>query len=178
MARDVRKRGGILRMLIPWQGAEFMIDARPRNCLALATVALATLLASADAPGQEQKLKEQKGADTPSIEPSVWMRKKLDYSRNILAGLASEDFEKIAQNAEAMQGMSTLEGFIRGRMPGYRTQLQVFQSANEELMKQAQKDNVEGAALAFTQLTISCVNCHKQLRDTQTSAPARKPTEP
>lgn len=64
-----------------------------------------------------------------------------------------------------VQGMSRFEGFIRGKMLGYRAQLQVFQSANEELIRQAQKDNVEGAALAFTQLTISCVNCHKQLRE-------------
>jgi hypothetical protein len=108
------------------------------------------------------------------------MRLKLDYSRNILAGLASEDFDKIAKNAEAMQGMSRFEGFIRGKMPGYRSQLQVFQSANEELVRQAQKDNVEGAALAFTQLTISCVNCHKQLRDgrSQSPVPAPRRAEP
>ncbi len=48
--------------------------------------------------------------------------------------------------------------------PGYKTQLEVFATANEEIIRQADEDNVEGAALAFTQLTISCVNCHKQLR--------------
>jgi hypothetical protein len=52
-------------------------------------------------------------------------------------------------------------------MPGYRTQLEVFNDANEQIIRQAQKDNVEGAALAFTQLTISCVNCHKQLRESK-----------
>ena len=107
---------------------------------------------------------EQKSPETAETQPSVWMRKKLEYSRNILAGLSSEDFDKVAANAEAMQGMSRFEGFLRGKMPGYRTQLEVFQDANEEIIRQAQKDNVEGAALAFTQLTISCVNCHKQLR--------------
>jgi cytochrome c556 len=108
------------------------------------------------------------------------MRLKLEYSRNILAGLASEDYDKIAKNAEAMQGMSKFEGFIRGKMPGYRAQLQVFQSANEELIRQAQNDNVEGAALAFTQVTVSCVNCHKQLRAAapQPSVPAPKREEP
>jgi len=113
----------------------------------------------AAANGQEQKTPE-----TAETQPSVWMRKKLEYSRNILAGLSSEDFDKVAANAQAMQGMSRFEGFLRGKMPGYRTQLEVFQDANEEIIRQAQKDNIEGAALAFTQLTISCVNCHKQLR--------------
>lgn len=126
------------------------------------------------AQGKQEKARPDGG----ETEPSVWMRKKLDYSREILAGLASEDFDQIARNAEAMQVMSRFEGYLRGKMPGYRTQLQVFQSANEELIKQAQADSVEGAALAFTQLTISCVNCHKQLREGRPDQPAPSRTRP
>jgi hypothetical protein len=125
----------------------------------LGCAGLLWLLAPSVTSGQEPKAPE-----AAESQPSVWMRKKLDYSRNILAGLASEDFDKVVVNAQAMQGMSKFESFIRGKVPGYRTQLEVFQDANEQIIKQAQKDNVEGAALAFTQLTISCVNCHKQLR--------------
>ena len=97
-------------------------------------------------------------------QPSLWMKKKLEHSQNILSGLASGDFDKIAENAEAMQGLSKIEWFIRGRTPGYRTQLEIFLDANAEIIKQAKQDNLEGSTLAFTQLTISCVNCHKQLR--------------
>jgi hypothetical protein len=139
-----------------------MILARHGSCQTLVAFGFAGLLwlvLDPAAVGQEQKTPE-----ATENQPSVWMRKKLDFSRNILAGLASEDFDKVAANAQAMQGMSKLESFIRGKMPGYRTQLEVFQDANEEIIRQAQKDNVEGAALAFTQLTISCVNCHKHLR--------------
>jgi hypothetical protein len=95
---------------------------------------------------------------------SFWMKKKLDYSQNILAGIATADFDKIVENAEAMRKLSSVEGFIRGRTPGYRTQLHFFEESADEIIRQAKKDNVEGTALAFTQLTISCVNCHKQLR--------------
>jgi hypothetical protein len=148
--------------------------------LALASCWLAIAIGtfpSQSVRGQEKPDKEPQKAQS---EPSLWMQKKLEYSRNILAGLATEDFDQIAQNAESMQTMSRFESFIRGKMPGYRTQLQVFQSANEQLIKQAQKDNVEGAALAFTQLTISCVNCHKQLREgqAQPAVPAPKRVEP
>ena len=105
-------------------------------------------------------------ADEPlkTDHASVWMRKKLDYSQAILEGLATADFDKIAQNARAMRDLTKIEAFVRGRSPAYRTQLQTFLSANDELLDRAQDDNVEGAALAFTQITISCVNCHKQLR--------------
>jgi hypothetical protein len=142
-----------------------MVFTRRGSLPVLATLGFASwlwLVPTSAASGQEQK-----GPEAAESQPSVWMRKKLDYSRNILAGLASEDFDKVVTNAQAMQGMSRFEGFLRGKMPGYRTQLEVFQDANEQIIKQAQKDNVEGAALAFTQLTISCVNCHKQLRESK-----------
>lgn len=95
---------------------------------------------------------------------SFWMQKKLEYSKNILAGIATADFDQIVANGEAMRKLSTIEGFIRGQMPGYRAQLQIFEESADEIVRQGKNDNVEGAALAFTQLTISCVNCHKQLR--------------
>lgn len=120
------------------------------------------LHASCPAMGQDKKPPVE--ADS---EPSIWMKKKMDYSKSILEGLAVGDFEKIAENAQAMQGLSKVEWFIRGQAPGYRTQLENFLDANKEIIKQAERDNLEGSTLAFTQLTISCVNCHKRLRESK-----------
>ena len=97
-------------------------------------------------------------------EPSVWMRKKLDYSKEILEGLTWGDFELVARNAEAMNDLSKFESFARGKSSRYRAQLRLFQDANREIIRQANRDNIEGVTLAFNQLTNSCVNCHKQLR--------------
>jgi hypothetical protein len=97
-------------------------------------------------------------------EPSVWMKKKLEYSQGILEGLSAGDFDQIAKNAESMQTLNNVERFVRGRTPRYRTQLELFQDANEELLRAANADNLEGVTLAFNQLTISCVKCHKELR--------------
>lgn len=120
------------------------------------------------AHGQEaQKAKAAAESEAPAAdaEPSVWMRKKLDYSKEILEGISTADFDKIARNAEAMRALGRIEAFVRSRTPGYRTQMQIFDEASAEIFKQANRDNLEGSALAFTQLTISCVNCHKQLRE-------------
>lgn len=108
-------------------------------------------------------------------QASVWMRKKLDYSQNILAGITSGDFELVRQNANAMRGLGRIEIFVRARTPGYKSQMQVFQEANDELLRQAQKENADGAALAFTQLTISCINCHKQIRENEGKPAVEKP---
>lgn len=96
--------------------------------------------------------------------PSIWMKKKLDYSQNILAGITAEDFDKIADNARAMKGLGKFEAFVRSRNAAYTRQLQAFEDINDEIIRQADNDNVEGVALAFTQLTVNCVNCHKVLR--------------
>jgi hypothetical protein len=95
---------------------------------------------------------------------SFWMQKKLEYSQNILAGIANADFDKVVANAQSMRNLSKVEGFVRAQAPGYRAQLHIFEESADEIIRQGKKDNVEGAALAFTQLTISCVNCHKHLR--------------
>ena len=124
--------------------------------IVLALCALTTSL-NADQP---QNPKEDESKD-----PSVWMRMKLEYSKNILEGVTKADFALIEQNAAKMRGLNRFERFVRGRWDGYAEQLQTFQEANDEIIKQARKDNVEGATLAFTQMTISCVTCHKKLRE-------------
>jgi hypothetical protein len=42
--------------------------------------------------------------------------------------------------------------------------LRLFEFADRELIRAAREENLYGATLAFTQLTISCVNCHKIVR--------------
>lgn len=96
---------------------------------------------------------------------SVWMKKKLEYSKDILEGITTEDFETVERAAAAMRRMSALEGFVRRKdTKEYRAQLTIFEFANDELLRHAGNKDVDGATLAFTQLTLSCVNCHKQLR--------------
>ena len=130
--------------------------------------------AADDAPGKSTERAQAKDDAQPAAKenakdddgkPSVWMKRKLDYTQHILAGIASGDFDQVLKNANAMKGLGKIEAFVRGRTPGYKAQLQVFQEANDEIIRQAQKENVDGATLAFTQLTISCINCHKQLRE-------------
>jgi cytochrome c556 len=95
------------------------------------------------------------------------MEKKLEYTQEILRGLATGDLKDVAENGEQMRLLSKVEGWIRNRKPGYRAQFQAFEFANAEIVRNANADNLDGAAMAFQQLTISCVSCHKILRDVQ-----------
>ena len=105
-------------------------------------------------------------AEPPEDQPaSYWMKKKLEYSEKILGGLANEDFEVIGKAARTMNALTQMEKWVRGNVPEYRTQLQLFQNANEQVIRSADRKNLDGAALAYVQLTLSCVNCHKVVRD-------------
>jgi hypothetical protein len=123
--------------------------------------ALLLTIQSANAQAPPEKV-EAKASEKYS---SGWMKLKLEYSQKLLAGIAKGDFDSIVQNAEGMRGLTMIEEFVRGRKPGYALQLDIFKDANSEMIKQAQQGNLEGTALAFTQLTLSCVNCHKRIRE-------------
>lgn len=128
-------------------------------CL-LATVAVCRPAVGAD----EQKPDEQKA--------SFWMKKKLEYTEAILTGMTSGNFDQIAKNARSMNALGQLEKWVRANSSEYRAQLKIFTNANKQLIEMADAENLDGAAAAYVQLTLSCVNCHKLVRDHARAAPA------
>jgi hypothetical protein len=128
-----------------------------RLLIALALIGLPLLgLASGNPSAKEQSLKEHLSA--------TLMRSKLEHSNKVLEGLTTEDFGTIAKEAQAMRGLTVLERWFRADTPQYKAQLNSFWYANDALAKAADEKNLDGATLAYTQLTISCVNCHKHVR--------------
>lgn len=99
-----------------------------------------------------------------SLLAKLGMRAKLEFSKSIMDGLAVNDFGKIEEGAVAMRGLNEVEHFVRRRSPAYTAQLNVFRIATDGLVQSAQEKNLDGATLAFTQMTTSCVNCHRVLR--------------
>jgi len=124
-----------------------------RKCVVVAVLGIALLPVALSAEDQKE-----------DREPSYWMKQKLTYAQEILNGLAKEDYALLTKNARAMQALDKIELFVRQKPEGYRTQLKTFQFSVNELVRNAEDKNLDGATLAFTQLTVSCVNCHKELR--------------
>ncbi len=124
---------------------------------ALAALLVTLVAASACGSGEPDKKADEDKA-------SVWMKKKLEFSQNILAGLTRSDFTAVHDNAEAMGYLGHLEKWVRADVPGYKQQMSYFEFANKELIREAKEKNLEGATLAYNQLTVSCVQCHKVVR--------------
>jgi hypothetical protein len=126
----------------------------------VAVALMAVLAGSACGAEEEEKM-------------SFWMKKKLAYTEGILVGLTSEDFEAIGKNARSMNALGYFEKWVRAGSAEYSSQLKIFKNANERLIRMADEENLDGAALAYVQLTLSCVNCHKVVRDRGEAKPSK-----
>lgn len=96
---------------------------------------------------------------------SIWMQQKLKATEGVLGGLTRADFDAITANAGSMLAVGYLEAFARADTPGYRELMADFRYANKALMLAGKEKNLDGATVAYVQLTLSCVNCHKIVRD-------------
>lgn len=138
---------------------------------AFALLACGTLFYMAAQAGQsptEPPSAESTSSGVPQVTPdkpmSFWMAKKLDHSKAVLESLTKGDFEKVRASAEQLQFLGRMEGLVRSHAD-YRAQLQSFDLATHELIRQAKRKNPDGAVSAFNQLTTSCVACHSLLRE-------------
>src|SRR5262245_55515796 len=145
-----------------------------RKSLAILAVAAgAGLLAWADEPRPAQKASPEAAATQAKAvaeaikESRFWMEQKLLRSQNILAGLTRGDFDAVGDGAKQLIVLNYLEAYVRADVPEYKEQLQVFKFANGGLIKAAKARDINAATLAYTQLTVSCVNCHNVVRDTK-----------
>jgi uncharacterized secreted protein with C-terminal beta-propeller domain len=93
------------------------------------------------------------------------MRVKLLRAQALLQALTLEDFKSIQENAESLVRISKATEFLRAyKTEEYEFQARVFQKAAETLAAKAKEKNIDGATLAYVDMTVSCVACHNHFR--------------
>jgi hypothetical protein len=92
------------------------------------------------------------------------MRQKVAYSQQVLVGITLEDYRLIANNAEKLVELSNKTNWYSRQVPEYELFLNEFRRNAQELMKAGQQKNLDAASLAYVQMTLSCVSCHKFIR--------------
>ena len=93
-----------------------------------------------------------------------FMRAKLEHSQKILEGLATEDYPLIEKHAQELSLISQAEMWQVVQTPEYLQHSTEFRRATQALTKAAEDKNIDGAALAYMEVTLKCVNCHKYIR--------------
>lgn len=101
--------------------------------------------------------------DKPASPTAKIMEQKLELSQAILAAIVKEDFAGMSTKADALLELAKTQ-WIRNETPEYRAQLKDFWLVLEGLKSAAEDKNADGATLAYVQMTLTCVRCHKYLR--------------
>lgn len=139
-------------------------------------VAFLVLAGSVFGLNQEKKPEPKK--------PTV-MQRKLTHAQKVLEGLALADFEKIRAGSEELTLCVEEASWKAVATPKYEVYSNDMIRSLEAMKKAAKAKNVDAAALAYVDLTLTCVKCHSHVREEKigavpdlkefaTAAPARK----
>src|SRR4051794_13468793 len=103
-------------------------------------------------PGLAGHAEEQKGA-------KELMQKKLMHSQKVLEGIALNDFDRINANANELMELSKAAEWKVLKSPQYELYSNEFRRNAEALASSAKAKNIDGATLAYVDLTLTCVKC-------------------
>lgn len=115
-------------------------------------------------PAEKPAAKEKPGIKKLAVR--AFMRKKLAASQSVLEGLALEDFDLIAEGAKQLRVMAGAAEFMVYNDELYVEHADDFRRIVNKLAVAAKEKRLDGATLAFVDITMSCVECHKHVRST------------
>lgn len=104
--------------------------------------------------------------DRKKHEPDPLMVLKLKESQALLEGLALNDHAKVEKSAEELLRISKAAQFRKAiNSAKYEYHANAFQRSAEEAIRKAKAKNIDGATLAYMDMTMTCVRCHQYTRE-------------
>ena len=100
----------------------------------------------------------------PQLKP--FMKQKLEHAKGVLEGLALENYEQIAKEAQALSLLSLESNWNVFNTKEYLEQSEDFRRTVNTITEAAREKDVNLAALGYVNLTVRCVECHSYLRKT------------
>ena len=136
----------------------------PTRFLAFTTACLVALMAG---HGRAQPLAPPDTPDSLPIPPEgTAMKAKQKHAHAILDALTAGDHNALRRNAEVLTLIADMRLFASAyKTDEYRFQAQVFKHAADDLMTAAKAKNLDAAALAYSDMTRTCVKCHVHFRE-------------
>jgi hypothetical protein len=119
---------------------------------AVAAVAALTGAAEVDARQPQPK--------TPTV-----MQRKLTHAQKMLEGLALNDFQKITTAASGLKDCAREASWQVVKTEKYAVYSNDFVRQLERIEDAAKKKNTDAAALAYVEITLTCVKCHQYVRE-------------
>lgn len=133
-------------------------------CIALCTLVVSIVVGNLGEGTQAQETSKKVPA-RKSVVMQAFMRVKLTQAQGILEGLTVEDFDQIETNASAMFLLTKAENWKASKDPQFIEHSNEFARVAEKLAQYAKDKNLDGASLTYIQLTLTCIECHRFVRD-------------
>jgi hypothetical protein len=115
--------------------------------------------------GQNTPAQPKKLNDLLTREMGELMNKKLGHAQKILDGVSRNNFDVIADNANELIALSNREEWMVLKTPTYELYSNAFRRSAEDMVRNAKAKNIDATALAYFDLTMSCVKCHRYVRE-------------
>lgn len=113
---------------------------------------------------------EEPAAPRPD-EVAPFMRAKLAHAQDVLEGLSLGDFATIGRGAQELALASQAASWQVLQTVEYARQSAEFRRSCESLKNAAREENLDGATLAWMEVTMKCVQCHKYVRGEASPTP-------
>ncbi len=115
----------------------------------------------------------KKPADPKPYSPEVtWMEEKRTRTHAVLDALTAGDNAALRREAEGLVRVAERPIFLTGggadeprfKTEEYQYQAKAFKHAADDLLAAAKAKNTDAAALAYFDMTRTCVRCHAHFR--------------
>jgi hypothetical protein len=127
-------------------------------CVSLIVLGLGTLVARSQQVIEGDEIKE---------DAKGFMAQKLGHSKQVVSGLALENFDAIEQSADKLIQISYESNWKTFQSEEYLDLSEEFRGSASRLKKAAREKNLDGSTLAYFEVTMNCVRCHKYVRKLQ-----------
>lgn len=123
-------------------------------------LAIVSLILFATAGSSQEKKPKKELPKTTAL-----MVDKLKNAQGLIEALAIEDFAKIQKHSDELMRISKAAEWTVYKTPQYEVQTNNFRRALDTLTQKAKAKNLDGATLAYVDMTVTCVRCHQYCRD-------------
>ena len=134
----------------------------PARLLAFAAAGWVALVAG---HGLAQPPKTDTSDSLPIPPENVAMKAKRERTHAVLDALTAGDSDALRRNAEGLSIIADMRVFASAyKTDEYQFQAKVFKHAADDLLAAAKAKNFDAAALAYADMTRTCVKCHTHFR--------------
>ncbi|MEQ1896456.1 MAG: hypothetical protein ABL971_03600 [Vicinamibacterales bacterium] len=98
---------------------------------------------------------------TPALK--ALMREKLSHSQQLLDAVVTSRWVQLEAHAVALRKLTGRPAWMVLQSPEYARQTAIFTRALDDLVEAARRKDLEATPVAYTAMTMSCVQCHRQV---------------